>query len=196
MPNVAFSLMKKQKCQHKGTRLTHTWFDQHGKAVRRHQARVKKAERVFPRPIDQLRPVVQCPGIMHNTYTREGRGFTLDELKAVKLTVMRARQLNIAVDARRVNKTQQGLDRNTIRLQDYLKKVVVFKKDAKPEEIKAAVQVKAPAVAKVVPTIATGKVDAQPKMDVYATMHALRLNRLVTRNISAIKKQRLQNKKK
>ncbi|CAL5982211.1 Ribosomal_protein L13 [Hexamita inflata] len=60
---------------------THTWFDQHGKAVRRHQTRVKKAERVFPHPIDQLQE--SCT----NTYTHEGRGFTLDELKAVKLTI-------------------------------------------------------------------------------------------------------------
>eukprot|EP00703_Trepomonas_sp_PC1_P003358 JAP93248.1 Ribosomal protein L13 [Trepomonas sp. PC1] len=197
MPNLAFSLMKKQKCTHKGPRLVKTWFNQAGRAVRRHQNRVAKAANNFPRPVESLRPIVQCCGIQHNVYKRAGRGFSIQELQAVKLSTLRARQLGIAVDSRRVNKTQQGLDANVARLQEYMKRIVVFKKDAKPEEIKAAVQLKTPLpIARHEAVITTGKLSDVPKMDVYTTMHKLRQDRILSRNAAAVKKLRTVHKKK
>lgn len=87
MVNRGFSLEKRPKCQHKGPRLVRTWFNQPGRAARRHAARVAKAKKLFPRPIQQLRPIVSCCGIAHNMYTREGKGFTVAEVKAVGKSV-------------------------------------------------------------------------------------------------------------
>ena len=59
-----------------------TWFDQPGKKVARRQARLAKAQRIAPRPVDGLlRPAVRCQTVRYNTKVRAGRGFTLDELK-------------------------------------------------------------------------------------------------------------------
>ena len=69
------------------------------------------------------------------------------------------------------------------RLQEYLNRVVIFKKDAKPEEIKAAVQTSVPLpLAKHVPTatITTGKVADQPVVNAYLTIHNMRMSKLAT----------------
>ena len=144
---------------------------------------------MFPRPTEALHPVVQCCGIMHNVYKRAGRGFSLAELKAAKISTLRARQLGIAVDTRRVNKNQQSLDANVARLQEYKNRLVIFKKDAKPEEIKAAVQatVTLP-IQKRVATITTAKVADQKKMNAYETLHNLRIHRLASHKNEAAKR--------
>lgn len=54
---------------------------QPGSKSRRREARRAKAAAVAPRPVDKLRPVVRCPTIKHNRRVREGRGFTIEELK-------------------------------------------------------------------------------------------------------------------
>merc|ERR1712000_423296 len=56
-------------------------FDQPGKKKSRRTARQAKAAAIAPRPLDKLRPVVRCPTIKYNRRVREGRGFTLAELK-------------------------------------------------------------------------------------------------------------------
>ncbi len=62
-----------------------TWFDQAGRKKSRRIARVQKAGRIAPRPIDGLlRPAVRCPTIRYNMKLRSGRGFTLEELKVNK----------------------------------------------------------------------------------------------------------------
>lgn len=99
---------------------------------------------MFPRPIETLKPIVQCCGIEHNTLVREGRGFTKQEIAACNLCPQRARQLGIAVDYRRVNKTQQSLDRNVARIKEYLSRLEFFPRGTKREEIKKAVQVRKP----------------------------------------------------
>lgn len=59
-----------------------TWFDQAGRKKSRRIARVQKAGRIAPRPIDGLlRPAVRCPTVRYNMKLRAGRGFTLEELK-------------------------------------------------------------------------------------------------------------------
>ena len=60
-----------------------TWFDQPGKKKSRRVARVKRALKVAPRPLDTLKPSVRCPTLKYNTKLRLGRGFTLEELKVV-----------------------------------------------------------------------------------------------------------------
>lgn len=56
-------------------------FEQAGRKHRRRDARIAKAARVAPRPVDRLRPVVQCPTLKYNRRARAGRGFTIQELK-------------------------------------------------------------------------------------------------------------------
>ena len=62
-----------------------TWFDQPGRKQRRRRNRAEKAAKIFPRPLENLKPVVRAPTIKYNTKLRFGRGFTLDELKAASM---------------------------------------------------------------------------------------------------------------
>ncbi len=62
-------------------RFVKTWFDQPAKASARRAARLAKAKRVYPRPVNALRPVVRAPTVKYNTKIRAGRGFTLEELR-------------------------------------------------------------------------------------------------------------------
>lgn len=66
---------------------------------------------------------------------RAGRGFTLEELQAVKVNPKQARSIGIAVDHRRRDKSTQALEANTARLKTYLSKLIVFPiKGAKPRK--------------------------------------------------------------
>jgi large subunit ribosomal protein L13e len=58
-----------------------TWFNQPGRKLRRRQAREEKAARVFPRPTQNLRPVVRGSTSKYNLKVKLGRGFSLAELK-------------------------------------------------------------------------------------------------------------------
>lgn len=58
-----------------------THFDQPAKRAARAAARVAKAKRVYPRPVNALRPVVRGQTVKYNTKIRVGRGFTLEELR-------------------------------------------------------------------------------------------------------------------
>ncbi|KAJ2846068.1 60S ribosomal protein L13, partial [Coemansia brasiliensis] len=53
-----------------------TWFNQPGRKLRRRNARVAKAAKIAPRPLELLRPAVRCPTVKYNRKTRIGRGFT------------------------------------------------------------------------------------------------------------------------
>lgn len=120
-----------------------TWFNQPARKLRRRQARVAKAARVFPRPVaGDVRPVVRGQTVKYNTKLRIGRGFSLQELRAAGISRIYARTVGIAVDHRRRNRSQEGIDANVQRLKEYTSKLVIFGKDAKPEDVKAAVQVK------------------------------------------------------
>lgn len=102
-----------------------TWLDQPMRKHRRRVARKAKAAAAFPRPVAPLRPVVRGQTVRYNTKVRAGRGFSIAELKAAGLTQARARQVGIAVDHRRTNKSTESLTANTQRLKEYLAKIVV-----------------------------------------------------------------------
>ncbi|OCK85795.1 60S ribosomal protein L13 [Lepidopterella palustris CBS 459.81] len=121
-------------------------FDQPGRKLRRRNARVAKAAKVAPRPVDKLRPVVRCPSIKYNRRVRPGRGFTLAELKAAGIPRKLAPTIGISVDARRQNLSEESLKANVERLKEYQSRLILFprrtgrtkKGDAPAEEVKAA----------------------------------------------------------
>jgi large subunit ribosomal protein L13e len=102
-----------------------TWLDQPMRKTRRRIARKAKAAKAFPRPVDALRPIVRGQTVRYNTKQRVGRGFTLEELKAAGLTQNRARQVGIAVDFRRTNKSNESVEINSKRLKDYVASLVI-----------------------------------------------------------------------
>ncbi|CAI5438963.1 unnamed protein product [Caenorhabditis angaria] len=128
-----------------------TWFNQPARKLRRRENRQAKASAIAPRPVaGLLRSVVRCPGKRYNTKTRLGRGFSLQELKAAGISQAEARSVGIAVDARRVNKTAEGLKANVDRLKEYKSKLILFPKnlnapkkgDSSAEELKVAAQLR------------------------------------------------------
>merc|ERR1712210_327112 len=123
-------------------RRVRTWFNQ--------PARKDKAAAIAPRPArGALRPVVRCQTARYNIRVRAGRGFTADELKGAGFSVREARQLGIAIDLRRRNKSVEGLQANVARLKEYRSKLIVFprkagkagKGDSSAEELATATQV-------------------------------------------------------
>lgn len=87
-----------------------TWFDQPARKQRRHRKRMTKALQIAPRPAaGLLRPVVRCPTVRYNKKLRLGRGFTLEELKAVGIGKRVARTIGISVDYRRRNRSLESL---------------------------------------------------------------------------------------
>ncbi|KAK2972831.1 hypothetical protein RJ640_028359 [Escallonia rubra] len=127
-----------------------TWFNQPARKNRRRVARQKKAVKIFPRPTaGPLRPIVHGQTLKYNMKVRAGRGFSLDELKAVGISRKLAPTIGIAVDHRRRNHSLEGLQVNTQRLKTYKANLVVFPKrarkfkagDSAPEELATATQV-------------------------------------------------------
>jgi len=127
-----------------------TWFDQPADKQKRRNARIAKAKRVAPRPVNLLRPVVRCPTIKYNMKVRAGRGFTFAELKAAEINKKQARGIGIAVDHRRENRSEESFQANVQRLKLYKSKLVVFPRrntkrlragDSTKEQRSAAVQV-------------------------------------------------------
>nr|XP_036586494.1 60S ribosomal protein L13 [Colletotrichum truncatum]KAF6796901.1 60S ribosomal protein L13 [Colletotrichum truncatum] len=116
-------------------RRVRTHFDQAGKKHSRRVARQAKAAKVAPRPVDRLRPVVRCPTIKYNRKLREGRGFTLAELKAAGIPRLYAPTIGIAVDGRRQNLSEESLAANVARLKAYKERLVVFpRRSNKPKQ--------------------------------------------------------------
>jgi len=107
------------------------------------QATRKKARRVkrqakraatAPAPVQKLKPMVHCPTQKYSAKVRLGRGFTLEELKAVKLHPSYAQTIGIAIDWRRKNKSEETMTANIKRLEEYKSKLVILKKgDAVPD---------------------------------------------------------------
>ncbi|KAJ2851774.1 60S ribosomal protein L13 [Coemansia brasiliensis] len=108
-----------------------TWFNQPGRKLRRRNARVAKAAKIAPRPLELLRPAVRCPTVKYNRKTRIGRGFTLEELKAAGISAKYATTVGIAVDYRRHNRSEESLAINAQRLKDYLAQLIVLPTKAK-----------------------------------------------------------------
>uniref|UniRef100_A0A7S1KLW3 60S ribosomal protein L13 n=1 Tax=Percolomonas cosmopolitus TaxID=63605 RepID=A0A7S1KLW3_9EUKA len=109
---------------------TKTFFSVPAKAQKRKALRKAKAAAIYPRPLELLRPVVQCETVRYNMKARLGRGFSLQELKAAGIPPAFAKTIGIAVDKRRKNKSQESLDRNVARLNAYKEKLILFPRKA------------------------------------------------------------------
>lgn len=113
-----------------------TWFDQPAKKAKRSQMRKQKAEKVYPMPVEKLRPIVRCTSIRYNIKQRLGRGFTPEECRAAELDYNYARTIGIAVDMRRKNMNKETFDENVERLKLYTSRLTFYKNK---EEAKRAV---------------------------------------------------------
>jgi len=116
-------------------RRVRTWFDQPGRKLRRRNARVAKSAALGARPISLLRPAVRGQTVRYNTKLREGRGFTLAELKEAGVGRKEAKGLGIVVDHRRRNLSEEGKKLNVDRLVEYKSRLIVFpRKASKPKK--------------------------------------------------------------
>ncbi|KAI3828542.1 hypothetical protein L1987_02643 [Smallanthus sonchifolius] len=106
-----------------------TWFNQPARKTRRRNARQAKAVKVFPRPAGRLRPQVHGQTLKYNMKLREGRGFSLEELKAAGIP--KKPTIGIAVDHRRRNRSLEGLQANVQRLKTFKAKLVIFPRRAR-----------------------------------------------------------------
>jgi len=115
-------------------RRVRTWFDQPGRKLRRRQARQTKVSTLGARPLTLLRPAVRAQTLRYNTKIREGRGFTLAELKEAGIGKKQARGVGIVVDHRRRNLSEEGKKLNVDRLKAYQARLIVFpRKAGKPK---------------------------------------------------------------
>ncbi|KII93902.1 hypothetical protein PLICRDRAFT_99635 [Plicaturopsis crispa FD-325 SS-3] len=116
-------------------RRVRTWFDQPGRKQRRRTARKTKAATLGVRPLAPLRPAVRAQTVRYNRKVREGRGFTLAELKEAGVNRKEARGVGIVVDHRRRNLSEEGKAVNVERLKAYKAKLIVFpRKAGKPKK--------------------------------------------------------------
>lgn len=112
-----------------------TWFDQPGRKLRRRTARKTKAAALGVRPVAPLRPAVRGQTVRYNRKLREGRGFTLAELKEAGIGKKEARGVGIVVDHRRRNLSEEGKKLNVERLNAYKTRLIVFpRKAGKPKK--------------------------------------------------------------
>ncbi|TFK41231.1 ribosomal protein L13e [Crucibulum laeve] len=127
-------------------RRVRTWFDQPGRKLRRRTARKTKAATLGVRPLSLLRPAVRAQTVRYNRKVREGRGFTLAELKEAGVGRKEACGVGIVVDHRRRNLSEEGKKVNVDRLKAYKTRLIIFprnaskpkKGDSSAEDLKAA----------------------------------------------------------
>jgi large subunit ribosomal protein L13e len=116
-------------------RRVRTWFNQPGRKLRRRNSRIAKVAAIGARPISLLRPAVRAPTVKYNNKIREGRGFTLAELKEAGIGRKHAKGLGIVVDHRRRNRSEEGQKLNVERLKEYKGRLIVFpRKASKPKK--------------------------------------------------------------
>lgn len=115
-------------------RYVKTWFNQPGRKHRRRLRRQEKAAKLGVVPAGLLRPIVHPPTQRYNLKVRAGKGFTLEELKAVGLSPKVANSIGIAVDHRRRNRSAESLNANVTRLKAYLAKLVLFQRGSKAKK--------------------------------------------------------------
>jgi len=111
-----------------------TWFNQAGRKKTRRNVREAKKAKIAPRPVGLLRPAVHPPTVRYNFKLRAGRGFTKDELKKAGIPKKKAQSIGIAVDHRRKNKSQESLDENAARLEEYMSKLMVMPRKSKAKK--------------------------------------------------------------
>ncbi|XP_014254897.1 60S ribosomal protein L13-like [Cimex lectularius] len=106
-------------------------FNQPGRKQRQRLKRIKKHARLAPRPTKKLRPAVRCPTVRYHMKLREGRGFTLEEVRRAGLCPAYARTIGITVDPRRRNKSVEGILLNVQRLKEYKSRLILFPKSSR-----------------------------------------------------------------
>lgn len=144
-----------------------TWFGQAIRRKIRKEKREEKAKLIQPMNVKLLRPIVRCNTRRYNMKERLGRGFSFAEITAAGLTDIKARELGIAVDPRRYNYSEEGVERNVERIKEYLSKTKVYNsvkeaKEAGSVQYKGTIlplQKKAP----VIESIPLSEVDSTPR---------------------------------
>jgi len=177
---------------------------QPGKKERRRNARIVKAKRLAPRPVNALHPVVRAQTIKYNQKVRAGRGFTFDELKAAGVKKKEARGVGIAVDHRRKNRSQEAFKNNVERLKLYLSKLVVFptraarkkaKGDSKTqEELKQVKQVLSKQVLPITFPVPHVKARKATKEERAATVTAILRKALTDHKLAGAREKRAKDK--
>ncbi|PKI82796.1 60S ribosomal protein L13 [Malassezia vespertilionis] len=112
-------------------RRVRVWFDQPGAKKSRRNARSAKAAALGMRPLQSMRPAVRGQTLKYNTKLREGRGFTIGELKAAGVPKKYARSVGIPVDHRRKNRSEEGMKLNVDRLKAYQERLIVLPRRSK-----------------------------------------------------------------
>jgi len=166
-------------------RRVRTWFDQPGRKLRRRTARKTKAATLGVRPLNLLRPAVRAQTVRYNRKVREGRGFTLAELKEAGIGRKEARGVGIVVDHRRRNLSEEGKKVNVERLQAYKARLIVFprkagkpkKGDSSAEDLKATTTRASISLPESYPAEAPRKITAEEKeFKAYRTLRDARAN--------------------
>lgn len=101
-------------------------LDQASKKAVRAGKRADKSKACFPRPLQKLRPVVSSCTRKYAGKVRYGRGFTITEIKAAGLSARFARTVGISVDHRRTSTSEEQLQLNVARLNQYKSKLILF----------------------------------------------------------------------
>ena len=115
--------------------LVKTDFTQPARKLRRLQKRKEKAKTLFPRPLQALRPIVHKSTFRYSGQPREGRGFSIEELRVAGIHPRFARTVGISVDHRRVNKSTESIERNVKRLKGYVEKLVLLPRNEKKPSV-------------------------------------------------------------
>ncbi|CAA7258680.1 unnamed protein product [Cyclocybe aegerita] len=166
-------------------RRVRTWFDQPGRKLRRRNARKTKAATLGVRPLNLLRPAVRAQTVRYNRKVREGRGFTLAELKEAGIGRKEARGVGIVVDHRRRNLSEEGKKVNVERLKAYKARLVVFprkagkpkKGDSSADELKASFTRDSLALPDISPAEPPRKITAaEREFQAYKTLRTARAN--------------------
>lgn len=145
----------------------------------RRLTRAAKAAAMAPRPLNKLRPVIHCPTQKYSAKIRLGRGFTLEELKAAGFNPKYAQTVGIAVDARRTNRSNESLETNVARLEEYKKNLVVWTKKSQPTETPAQLTGTIQPIVKPVQALVVEEVTADMKS--FKAFTAMRLARQETK---------------
>lgn len=152
-------------------------LNQASKKKSRRIQRAARAAKIAPAPLKRLHPVVHCPTQKYSSKLRLGKGFTLEELKAVKLHPRKALQIGISIDYRRRNRCEESLNVNVARLQEYLSKVVVVDKKkgvAAPAVTPTQGGTIQPIVAAAAPLEIQDVTEAMKSFKAYTTMRVVR----------------------
>lgn len=107
-----------------------TWFEQ---PSRKRKRKIKRQEtkdnlRFDPSIKYLIRPIVHNPTFIHNMKLRFGRGFSMNEVKKCGISKRISSSIGIAIDKRRRSKKNEFVANET-RLNNYIKKVIIYKKN-------------------------------------------------------------------